>query len=101
MIVTAGATLYIEKTGDYINCRAEWILQENGEYLCPKTNATSLCYEIEYRGGGWHRCWTGRLVTDDYTFPDEKDYIPNSISGIGDWICHPPPKHDCVKKGKN
>ena len=62
VILTAGGTLLIEKTGDYINCRAEWILQENGEYLCPKTNVTSLCYEIEDRGSGWYRCWIGRLV---------------------------------------
>ncbi|TET75152.1 MAG: hypothetical protein E3J56_01000 [Candidatus Aminicenantes bacterium] len=62
VLVTVGGTLLVERTGDYINCRAEWILQENGEYLCPKTNATSLCYEIEERGSGWYRCWTGRLV---------------------------------------
>ena len=37
------------------------------------------------------------LVIDDYIFPDEKDYIPNSIGGIGDWICHTPPEHNCVK----
>ena len=44
-------------------------------------------------------CRSGwKLVIDDYTFPDEEDYIPNSISGIGDWICRPPPEHNCIKK---
>ncbi len=35
------------------------------------------------------------LVIDDYTFPDEKDYTYET--GIGDWICHTPPKNNCVK----
>lgn len=71
VIVTAGGTLLVEKTGDYINCRAEWILQDDGQYLCPKTNVTSLCFEIEDRGSGWYRCWTGRVVeipTETQTF---------------------------------
>ena len=62
VMLTVGGTLLVEKTWDYSNCRAEWVLQDNGEYLCPKTNVTSLCYEIEDRGSGWYRCWTGKLV---------------------------------------
>lgn len=54
-----GGALYLEKTEDYKSCRAEWIIQDNGQYLCPKNNELQYCYSIESRGSGWYRCWIG------------------------------------------
>jgi len=71
IIAASSGTFYIEKTGDYDNCRAEWNLNNNGTYTCPKTNITNYCYEIENRGSGWYRCWIGKIIiVKDNEMPD-------------------------------
>ena len=75
--LTCGITLLLEKTGEYINCRADWILQEDGTYICPKTNAQHFCYEIEDRGSGWYRCWLGKVVETES--PPEEPIFKEAI----------------------
>lgn len=62
IVTSVGTTIYLKETNKYINCRADWEEQDDGKYLCPKTNETEWCYRIEYRGAGWYRCWIGEPV---------------------------------------
>ena len=52
-------TIYLKRTGEYSNCRGLWELQDDGQYKCQKTGELQYCYEIEYRGSGWNRCYIG------------------------------------------
>jgi len=78
--LTSGSLLYLEKTGDYHNCRSVWTENLDGSYTCPKDNVTQYCYEIENRGSGWYRCWGGIPV-------NIKE--PNQKVNKGRWICNP------------
>lgn len=87
MIITSTGTLYLESTGDYDNCRAQWILNPDGTFTCPKDNSTHYCYDIEDRGSGWYRCWIGNVVQPTI-IATEKDL------GKGRWVCNP---NECEK----
>jgi len=86
IIMTASGAIYLEKTGDYHNCRAQWTENDDGTFTCPKNNVTDYCYEIENRGSGWYRCWIGKPII-----------IEKEIQKInkGKWICDP---WGCVKQ---
>ncbi|MHA1827943.1 MAG: hypothetical protein ACTSX6_04765 [Candidatus Heimdallarchaeaceae archaeon] len=62
VLLSSGATYYIQETNDYSNCRGLWEIQEDGMYKCSKTGESNYCYKIEYRGSGWYRCWIGKAV---------------------------------------
>ncbi len=85
--LSSGATIYLKETDKYTNCRAEWLEQENGQSLCPKTNETEWCYRIEYRGAGWHRCWIGEPVEPIEPEIIQTPMIENRKSNSGDIHC--------------
>jgi len=79
--LSAGSIIVLEKTGDYVNCRGDWILQEDGKYFCEDRNITEYCYEIEYRGSGWYRCWIGHPVEIENPYPwIGKQYSCNQVN---------------------
>jgi len=86
IIITASGTIYLEKTGDYDNCRGVWTENSDGSFTCPKTNVTNYCYEIENRGSGWYRCWIGVPI------PIETN---NQKLNKGRWTCNPT---ECIQK---
>lgn len=81
IILTGSGAIYLQRTGEYHNCRAEWVENIDGTFTCPKDNQTDYCFEIENRGSGWYRCWIG---------------VPINVN-IGEsrkinqdrWICNP------------
>jgi len=83
IILTASGTIYLEKTGEYVNCRGLWNENDDGSFTCPKNNVTQYCYEVENRGSGWYRCWIGIPIEID----DAKEVI--SKTNKGRWICDP------------
>lgn len=74
IILTGGTTFYVQKTGEYNNCRGLWELQDDGQYKCEKTGELQYCYNVEYRGSGWYRCWVGKVTLEET--PDEGDTAP-------------------------
>jgi len=82
----SGSLLYLEKTGNYHNCRSIWNENPDGTYTCPKDNYTDYCYEIENRGNGWYRCWIGNPVI----IKEESNQKVNK----GRWICNP---NECIE----
>lgn len=70
IILSSGTTYFIEKTGDYDNCRGEWLLQEDGMYQCQQDQVKQWCFEIEERGSGWYRCWLGKVVLVEESIVD-------------------------------
>ena len=62
IVGVSGTTIYLSKTGEYNNCRGEWEKLNNGQYQCSKNGEIEWCYEVEYRGAGWYRCWIGEPI---------------------------------------
>ena len=87
--LAVGTTHYVEETGEYTNCRGQWVLEDNGNYTCAKTGVTKVCYEIESRGSGWYRCWEGNIVEVEQ---------PKQSHGIVEYSCHVPPNNICEVK---
>lgn len=80
IVLSSGATYYIERTGDYDNCRGDWILQEDGMYQCPQDGVKQWCFDIESRGSGWYRCWIGEVVNIESPPIDIQDNVPKGVS---------------------
>ena len=57
-----GGVIYLEKTDDYVNCRGEWTLEDNGMFRCERTGELQYCWNVTYRGSGWYRCFVGLPV---------------------------------------
>ena len=68
--LAGGSVYYLEKTNDYASCQGTWNLLETGQYECSKNGNLQWCYNIEYRGSGWYRCYIGKIVKEDKSVID-------------------------------
>lgn len=96
LILSSGATIYLQETGSYKNCNGGWALTETGQYHCESRDIYEWCHHLSSSA---YRCYLGIpieieeeqeeakvVATKDYTTsPDGKTcYIRGNLRWRGD-----------------
>ncbi len=83
IILTSGATIYLQETGKYTNCKGGWILREDGKYDCPTRDIEpQWCHHGSDEGPEniGYRCYLGEPV--DVIEPETPEHLPVIINTL-------------------